>query len=234
MKDWPVYEVWAEDWINEIRNLYYLNQRRLRAKESPENFLITQEALEKAIATIRKKIDARLQDKNLGAPCIKVIKSFNRFWGGLTTFVQHCEIPMDNNTAERGIRGSVVGRKNYCGSGSIKSAKLTATMFTIIQTLLIWNINPQKWMSKFFDFIGNDWNRDFEKWLPWNMSPDQKVALAMERKAHHAPLQHKAFEKSSFNFCYFMPNMRCLDQRSSAEGGRNLQITGFTEYLRWS
>src|SRR3990170_6859829 len=58
---------------------------------------------------------------------------------------EHAEVPMDNNTAERGLRGGAVGRKNYYGSSSIQSAEFTAIMFTIIQTLLIWNINPHAW-----------------------------------------------------------------------------------------
>jgi hypothetical protein len=39
----------------------------------------------------------------------------NNHWTGLTVFVEHPEVPMDNNTAERSERGSGVARKNYRG-----------------------------------------------------------------------------------------------------------------------
>ncbi len=84
-----------------------------------------------------------------------------------------------------GLRGAVVGRKNYYGSGSIKSAELTATLFTIIQTLLLWEINPQAWFTNFFAFMGSDWNKNFENWLPWNLSLDQREKLSL--KSHHDP-----------------------------------------------
>ena len=42
---------------------------------------------------------------------------------------------MDNNLAENAIRGPVTGRKNYYGSGSLWSAALAATLFTLFQTL---------------------------------------------------------------------------------------------------
>lgn len=93
---------------------------------------------------------------------------------------------MDNNTAERGLRGAAVGRKNYYGSGSLESAEFTAIMFTIIQTLLLWKVNPQAWFSGFFDFIGGDWEKDFEHWLPWNMSSERRAELSL-KKPHDPP-----------------------------------------------
>ena len=44
---------------------------------------------------------------------LKVLESLGNHWTGLTVFVEHPEVPMDNNTAERSERGPVVGRKNY-------------------------------------------------------------------------------------------------------------------------
>jgi transposase len=41
---------------------------------------------------------------------------------------------MDNNRGENSIRNPVTGRKNYYGSGSIWSAQLAATLFSILQT----------------------------------------------------------------------------------------------------
>ena len=52
--------------------------------------------------------------------------------------MDHPEIPMDNNTAERGLRRSVVGRKNYYGSGAVWSEELAADLFTIFGTLILW------------------------------------------------------------------------------------------------
>ena len=39
-------------------------------------------------------------------------------WAGLTVFVDHPWVPMDNNVAERDARLAVVGRKNFYGSGA--------------------------------------------------------------------------------------------------------------------
>ncbi len=62
-------------------------------------------------------------------------------------FVDNPDIPMDNNIAERTIRGGVLGRKNYYGRGSQWSAELTAGFFTILMTLNLWGINPKLWLT---------------------------------------------------------------------------------------
>ena len=141
-KDWPIYESWGMDWVQEIRHLYHLNDLRIK-QQNGQQFLECQKNLEKGISAFKNKANKQLADKKLSEPCRKVLESLNRHWHGLTTFLKHPEVPMDNNTAERELRGGAVGRKNYYGSGSIESAEFTAIMFTIIQTLLIWGINPQ-------------------------------------------------------------------------------------------
>ena len=55
-------------------------------------------------------------------------------WSGLTLFLTDTRIPLSNNEAERTIRHSVVGRKNYYGSGSHSGAASAATLFTVIES----------------------------------------------------------------------------------------------------
>ena len=51
-------------------------------------------------------------------------ESMKNHWKGLTLFVDHPEIPMDNNLAERELRGPVVGRKNFYGNHSDRAAEV--------------------------------------------------------------------------------------------------------------
>src|SRR5207244_202632 len=75
--------------------------------------------------------------------------SLHNHWDGLTVFVERPEVAMDNNTAERVLRNPVVGRKNYYGSGSVWSAHLAAILFSVIQTVLLWGLNPHHWLHAF-------------------------------------------------------------------------------------
>ena len=44
------------------------------------------------------------------------------------------QLPLDNNTAERALRNSVIGRKNFYGSGARWAADLAADVWTITAT----------------------------------------------------------------------------------------------------
>ena len=88
---------------------------------------------------------------------------------------------MDTNTAERAMRGPVVGRKNYYGSGSVWSAHLAAMMFSVLQTILLWGLNPHHWLRVFLQACadhGGESPTDLSAFLPWEMTPERREALA--------------------------------------------------------
>lgn len=126
---------------------------------------------------MKKELIKQLADTELLPSAKKILKSLDKHWSGLTIFVDRPEIPMDNNIAERGLRTSVVGRKNYYGSGSIWSAELAAALFTLFKTLKLWNINVHTWLLKYFHecaLIGGMPPENINKFLPWKMPKIQR------------------------------------------------------------
>ena len=88
---------------------------------------------------------------------------------------------MDNNTAERVLRTPVVGRKNYYGSGSVWSAHLAAMMFSVLQTVLLWDLNPHHWLTAFLQACADHGGKsptDLSAFLPWKMTPERRAELA--------------------------------------------------------
>ena len=84
---------------------------------------------------------------------------------------------MDNNAAERSLRGPVVGRKGFFGSGSVKSARLAAALFSILHTLQLHRIDPHKWLSSYLQACAQAGNRpppQLERFLPWGMDPARR------------------------------------------------------------
>jgi len=47
------------------------------------------------------------------------------------------------------MRIAALGRKNYYGSGSVASGHFTACLFSIFQTLKLWNVNSRKWLTEY-------------------------------------------------------------------------------------
>ena len=119
----------------------------------------------------------------------KVLQSLLDHWAGLTLFVEHPEVPMDNNRAESSIRNPVTGRKNYYGSGSIWSAQLAAMLFSILQTLVLWGINPRHWLIRYLQACaenGGKAPRNIDSFLPWLMDEARRSELTRPYP-HHAP-----------------------------------------------
>jgi transposase len=99
-------------------------------------------------------------------------------------------VALDNNSAERALRTPVVGRKNYYGSGSIWSAHLAAMLFSVLQTIIVWGLNPRHWLSAFFHACvahGGKTPPDLSTFLPWQMTDERKHQLAQPLPVQRIP-----------------------------------------------
>jgi transposase len=137
------------------------------------------------VDAIAKQRDDELAQPDLPLAKRKVLESPKTHWAGLTVFVEHPEVPLDNNTAERAQRGPVVGRKNYYGSGAEWSGRLAAMLFSLFQTLSLANVNPRLWLTAHLNACaaaGGQAPADADQFLPWNLSDEQKREWSSDRE----------------------------------------------------
>lgn len=175
-KGWPELTCWALEWLRRIRDLYRWNRQRLAQPADPAG----QAALRQAVAAMRQQLDTELADLVLRMPARKVLTSLQEHWSGLTPFVADPRIPMDNNLSERRLRGPALGRKNYYGSGALWSGRLAATLFSILATLQLGQINPRRWLHWYLQSCaeaGSQAPTDIEPFLPWNLSEEMRAKL---------------------------------------------------------
>lgn len=183
----PDLSAWAFVWVDKIGELYHLNNLRLAAPPDSVEFSECDQLLRQAVKQMADDRDAALKASSLEEPAIKVMQSMENHWSGLTVFVEHPEVPMDNNAGERTLRGPVTGRKNYYGSGSQWSGELAAMMFSLLMTVKLWGINPRTWLSAFLHACAANGNKapgDLSAFLPWEMSEER---LAMMKRVAAAP-----------------------------------------------
>jgi transposase len=168
---------WVGSWLEEIRELYRLNDARLEALKQPAPATAQEKSLRDHVAHLAQRRDMELQQANLAPPCKKVLTSMQRHWSGLSVFLDHPEVPLDNNAAERAERGPVLGRKNYYGSGALWSGRLAAMMFSLLQTLALWKLCPLRWLTAYLTTCataGGKAPQDVATYLPWNLTAEQK------------------------------------------------------------
>jgi len=76
----------------------------------------------------------------------KAVRYMLERWDGLTRFVADPQIPLDNNAAERALRGPVVGRKNHYGSRSLRGTQVAAIFYTLCETARLVGVDPQAYL----------------------------------------------------------------------------------------
>lgn len=170
---------WAKEWINRINELFHLNNQRLKVILDKDKFQTANRLLGKAMNSLRKTYVKELKSKDLHPLTRKTLESLSDHWSGLSIFLGHPEIPMDNNLSERKLREPVLGRKNYYGCGSQWSADLTAALFTIFQTARLNHLNPKEFLKAYLEACAQNQGKppdNIDDYLPWNLSEKQKSA----------------------------------------------------------
>ena len=186
---------WAQGWIERIGGLYALNKQRVelgqhpRAPQLPAPFVrmdparLAGVAYQAADASLRQGVgvfqaqwEGELAQEKLPIRRRKILESLRTHWSGLTLFVEHPEIPMDNNGSEQAIRCGAVARNNFYGSGSVWSGELLAMMLTILQTGLVHKVNLRGYLIDYLQACaqnGGQAPEDLNQWLPWNYQPKE-------------------------------------------------------------
>jgi len=190
-RGYPPLQGWAMDWVERIGTLYHLNNARLEVRDDGVRFAQRDAQLRAHLQQMREECERGLADAGLHRAARKVLKSLMRHWEGLTVFVEHPEVRMDNNCVEAALRNEVLGRKAYYGSGSVWAAELAALSFSVLMTLVHnWQINPRRWLQEYLQACADHGGRaplDLSAFLPWAMTP-QRLQILREP----APYIHTA------------------------------------------
>ena len=176
----PDLSEWAFSWVERIGELYHLNEARLEVRADPVQWAERDDRLRQAIAQMTTQRVTELANPALKAPVRKVLQSMQKHWSGLTVFVDHPEVPMDNNVAERDQRTPVVARKNFYGSGSPWSGALAAMMFSLLMTMRLWGINPRTWLTAYLEACAANGGRppaNLSAFLPWTMDAERLAQM---------------------------------------------------------
>jgi transposase len=177
---YPELSKWAMGWVDEIGKLYQLNSLRLAAPSRSAKRRTANNALRAALDSMAGRRSSALADILLAEPAAKVLRSMDEHWAGLTVFVEHPWVPMDNNVAERDARLAVVGRKNFYGSGSLWSGQLAATMYSLLMTARLWGLNARTWLCEYLQACANNGNQapsQLDAFLPWAMDDARLAAM---------------------------------------------------------
>ena len=176
---------WCERWIGRIALLYRLNEERLTrydpgAERQNAAFARAQGELKNALDGLFAQARGELAVLPAQAREGKALRSLLNHHEGLSVFLERPWVPMDNNQAERVLRGPVIGRRLSFGSDSEAGARLTAMMYSVLGTLSSNDIDPLRWLEAWLTACAENGGRapgDLSAWLPWSMGAQRRRAL---------------------------------------------------------
>jgi transposase len=184
---------WTEAWLDRIRDLYAAHEQLMAAwQDTAEDAAAPARrdtaaadtgldtayaAWDEAITVIDQTRNKQMASPGLQEPAKKALATLDREWDGLVAHRDYPMISLDNNAAERMIRGPVVTRKNAGGSRHEDSARLAARVWTVTATAGMAGLNVLTWLTAYLDECGRNGGKPLtgpalQRFLPWNASPD--------------------------------------------------------------
>jgi transposase len=185
----------TEGWLELIRSLYAAHEGltaawqeaaapAAREKEAAASRLeAAYAAWGDAITVIDETRKKQVQAPGLQEPAKKALATLDREWDGLIAHRDYPMLDLDNNKAERTIRGPVVTRKNAGGSRNGDSARNAAAIWTVTATAQMAGLNIITYLDAYLDECGRNRGKPLtgatlERFLPWNASPEDLAAWA--------------------------------------------------------
>ena len=176
---------WRRAWLERSASSYRLNEARLThydpgLKSQPLAFDAAQGALAVALDSLFADAERELADLPDRAREGKALRSLVNHRKGLSVFADRPQVPLDNNLAERLLRGPAIGRRLSFGSDSETGARFTALMYSVIGTLTLHGIDVLRWLKAWLTACAENGGRppdDLSPWLPWAMGEERRRDL---------------------------------------------------------
>jgi transposase len=186
---------WTDAWLGRIRDLYGAHDELMAAwagtaAPAPQEKQAAAGRLEKAyaawddaITVIDEARKIQMAAPGLQEPAKKALATLDREWDGLAAHRDYPMVSLDNNAAERMIRGPVVTRKNARGSHNDDTARNAAVIWTVTGTAQMAGLNILTYLTAYLDECGRNGSKPLtgpalQRFLPWNASPEHLRAWA--------------------------------------------------------
>ena len=174
---------WCRQWLARIASIYRLNKARLAhygAERQSAAFDTAQGTLEIALDDLFAAAERELAGLDEQACEGKPLRSLVNHREGLSVFVDRPNVSLDNNFAERVLRGPAIGRRLSFGSDSETGARFTAMMYSVVGTLTLNRIDVLRWLEAWLRACAHNGGRppdDTAPWLPWSMDDTRRREL---------------------------------------------------------
>jgi transposase len=172
---WDVYEAQgrapgsvAEQALGRIAKLYEI-EAHIRGRPPDERRRERQERAAPLLKDLHEWLSRTLERVSLKSELGQAIGYTLGHWKALTRYVDDGRIEIDNNAAERALRGVGLGRKNYLFFGSDAGGERAAAIYSLVETAKLNGLDPEAYLRDVFERIAEHPINRIEELLPWNI-----------------------------------------------------------------
>jgi len=158
----------AAEGLRRIGALYDI-EREIGGLSPERRLAIRQERSVPLLADLRGWMETERRRLSSKSELAKALQYALGRWAALARFTFDGRLAIDNNAAERALRGIAVTRKNFLFLGSDRGGERAAIIYTALETARLNGIDPEVWLADVIDRLARGHGqRDIDALLPWN------------------------------------------------------------------
>lgn len=172
----------AHQALQRIGALYAIEQA-VRGHSADRRRLHRQTHAKPLLLQLQRWLNESLSQLSVKSPMAAAIGYALGNWRALSVYVEDGRIEIDNNTAERALRGVVLGRKNYLHFGADSGGSRAAVIYSLVGTCKLNGVDPYAYLRHVLERIADYPINRVAELLPWVVASQLSTATQNLQRA---------------------------------------------------
>ena len=158
----------AREALQRIGALYRIEEQ-IRGRPPEQRREVRQAQAQPLLDSLRQWCEEILSKLSRKSETTAAIRYALVRWDALLRYVDDGHIEIDNNAAERSLRGVALGRKNYLFAGSDAGGERAAIIYSLIGSAKLNGLDPEAYLRDVLTRIADHPINRIHELLPWNI-----------------------------------------------------------------